>query len=565
MSDKQEATGSIPATAVEDRQEEIQIMADEAPEAGPLPPKPKKRRKKRKAVRRIITAVILLAVVGGIVFGMLKLFSNDEEEQQALTEFTYLGSVQSKVQGSGLTKPKDSAAVSAAVKGEVTEVFFNTGDYVMVGDLLFTIDMAELNDKVTEKQEDIDDLLKEKQELLESQSKLTITAPFGGKIIDCSISVDDYVTKGQVIGTLINDSKMRVSQYFSYAYENDIYVGMAAQVSIPSGMATLSGVVEKINMVERVSPEGSMLFEVVVLLDNPGTLAEGAIATASVKSGSGEEIYPYDSGKLEYYEKKSVKAEVAGTCKSINMIDYMRVSSGATLAVLDSDDFDEQIKKLNESISTAEKALATVMEDVALYSYYAPIDGVIMSSTVIKGQDASAGTTGMTISDTSIIYLEAQVDEMDISKVYIGLGVEVSQYGEMTYFGTVTSISMEGVYEYGYSYFPVLIELPNTGSLMPNMYCSFSFVASEQNECIVVPVQAVKYTEQGTCLFIRAEAPPENALELGEDVVPAGFYAVPVEVGISDDYVVEIISGVDEGVEVFTQFMVEYGNMYGYG
>jgi hypothetical protein len=30
---------------------------------------------------------------------------------------------------------------------------------------------------------------------------------------------------------------------------------------------------------------------------------------------------------------------------------------------------------------------------------------------------------------------------------------------------------------------------------------------------------------------------------------------VPVEIGLSDDYGVEIISGVEEGTEVFTQYM----------
>ena len=38
-----------------------------------------------------------------------------------------------------------------------------------------------------------------------------------------------------------------------------------------------------------------------------------------------------------------------------------------------------------------------------------------------------------------------------------------------------------------------------------------------------------------------------------EEEIPNGFWAVPVEIGISDNTNVEIKSGVEEGTEVFTQ------------
>ena len=48
---------------------------------------------------------------------------------------------------------------------------------------------------------------------------------------------------------------------------------------------------------------------------------------------------------------------------------------------------------------------------------------------------------------------------------------------------------------------------------------------------------------------------PDNAIDLTVPVdgVPDGFWAVPVEIGISDTFNVEIKSGVEEGTEVFTQ------------
>ena len=43
-------------------------------------------------------------------------------------------------------------------------------------------------------------------------------------------------------------------------------------------------------------------------------------------------------------------------------------------------------------------------------------------------------------------------------------------------------------------------------------------------------------------------------MELEDGVVPDGFYAVPVETGVSNSQYVRILSGVEEGVEVFTRY-----------
>ena len=76
---------------------------------------------------------------------------------------------------------------------------------------------------------------------------------------------------GTKIATLVDDSKMRLSMYVNYAYQNDIAVGQSAVVSIPASMTQVTGTVEAVNMVRYITPEGSQCFEVVLVMDNPGT------------------------------------------------------------------------------------------------------------------------------------------------------------------------------------------------------------------------------------------------------------------------------------------------------
>ena len=67
-------------------------------------------------------------------------------------------------------------------------------------------------------------------------------------------------------------------------------------------------------------------------------------------------------------------------------------------------------------------------------------------------------------------------------------------------------------------------------------------------------------TEEGETLqvvYVSGEK-PETAVEgvMADEEIPEGYWPVPVETGISDNYNVEIKSGVEEDTEVFTQIQV---------
>lgn len=73
-------------------------------------------------------------------------------------------------------------------------------------------------------------------------------------------------------------------------------------------------------------------------------------------------------------------------------------------------------------------------------------------------------------------------------------------------------------------------------------------------EGVLVPLSALKSTDEGTCVFVRADTRPDNAVDLEEGVVPDGFYAVPVEVGATNSQYARIVAGVEADTEVFTRY-----------
>ena len=253
------------------------------PPAAPAPA-PTGPRKKRRGHGKTIAGIVIAAVVAValIVLVWYFVFRDNTALGDPMTTTVYRGSIQSTVEGYGLTKAKDSATITPG-SGTILELFVQEGDQVTAGQQLYRMDDTVAREAVADAQETVDNCQKELQAVYEKIAELNITAPHAGNLREVAeLKVGDTVSEGQTIAKLVNDTKLRLSLYYSYAYENDIKVGQTAQISIPAIMGSRTGTVEKINKVRFVSPEGATHFEVVFVLDNPGTLTEGMEASAAL-------------------------------------------------------------------------------------------------------------------------------------------------------------------------------------------------------------------------------------------------------------------------------------------
>ena len=548
--------------------------APPAPSAG-RPKKPLDKRKLRKAV--IAGAVVIALAAGGFVLYRF-LTKQDTANSEIQTQTVQYGSIQSKVTGSGNAKAKESAAITLTAGGTVQEVFVSPGDTVTAGQPLYTIFSQDAQDQVTQAQTQVDNLNKEMSTLREDASNLTVRAPFAGKLINVKeFQPDQEVAKETVVATLVNDRKLKLSLYFSYAYENQIRAGQSVQVSIPTVMGSYTGTVEKINKVRFISPEGAVHFEAVIVFQNPGTLTAGMDASATLTASDGSAIYPYENGKTEYYETREIVTKAAGPVVSQgNLLDYADVSAGEALLTLGSSTIDEDIMAKQKEIDEAQKKLADAQKGLADFNAVSPIDGSVTSCTLTPGMEVKSGDTVITISNTTNMVVDITVDDRNIAFVQPGLTVELSDWNGNIFMGTVTAINMGAAESSnGMTSYPVTLTVDNQdGSLLAGMYLDYSFVASQSDDCMMVPMQSVKNipSEDGMStdyvVFIRADERPENAVDLeipepepGQPpMYPSpedGFYPVKVETGLNDDYNVEIKSGLNGDEEVFVNYLVE--------
>ena len=335
------------------------------------PPAGKKKKGSKKMVKRIIAIVVAVAVIAGIAFGMWR-FLFSEPKQEILRDTVTYGSISNPVEGYGVTKALNSATITLTTKGTVQEVFVSEGDFVTEGTPLYTIDSTDAYAAMEEAQKTVRNYEKQLQAIYDSYEDLTVRPAFNGKLLLAEgtedLAVGNDISPSTKLATLVDDSKMKLTLYFNYTYENDIYVGQTARVSIPASMSQPTGTVEQINKVRYITPEGAVCFQVVIGVDNPGTLTADMGATAILAGASGEDIYAYDSGKLEYNRTADITTKVGGEILSINLINYADVTTGDVLMTISGEDNEEQIASLENQLKTAKENLTKAQENLVTES-----------------------------------------------------------------------------------------------------------------------------------------------------------------------------------------------------
>ena len=547
--------------------------AQAAPEAAPPPaPEAEKtslwkkwkgmpRKKRRKMVRWFIFLLVLAAIGLGIRHFLSA--KGGGEQTEVLTATVQYGSITSTVDGSGLTKAKDSETITIATTGTVSEVFVNEGDTVEPGTPLFIIDSDAARTAVDKARQDVLGREKQLNALLKDVAGLNLAAGYSGKLMEVvDLNPGDTISKEQKLAVLADDTRLRLTQYYSYAYEGMISQGQSMDVSIPALMSSLPGTVEAVHMVSRITPEGTKLFSADILVENEGALTAEMAASATVTTADGETIYPYEPGKLEYYRTGDLKSTVNGTVLSSSLVDFLQVSAGQVLVRVDGEDSEAEIYSAQQSLDEARKELETAEKNLANCSAVASISGKVIGLTMKPGDEIAANTSVVTISDTSSLIVSATVDERNVSAVQVGTMVELDQWGTMA-MGMVESVSLSSTINNGVATYPMVISVDNAEeTLQVNSYINYSLTASENDNCLILPLQAVRTvsTEEGeslTVVYIKGDK-PQNAVEgvMTDEMIPEGFWPVEVEIGISDNYNVEIKSGVEQDTEVFTQVQI---------
>ena len=340
-------------------------------------------RKKRRRIIRLCILALLLVIAAVVLLKVLGGKSSDEGE--AVTDIVQYGSITSTVQGSGLTKAKSSETITITTVGTVVDVLVAEGETVTAGTPLFTIDSPAAETAVQKARSNVEGYEKQLSQAQKDIAGLNLSAGYAGKLMETvTLNPGDSITKGQKVAVLSDDTRLRLEQYYTYAYAGDLQVGQTVNVSIPALMTSVPGTVEAVHMVSRITPEGSKLFSADIIVENEGALTADMVASATA-TVNGETVYPYEAGKLAYYRTGDLVSTVDGTVISSNLVDYLQVAPGQVLVRIDGEESESQLFTIQQNLDTAREELKTAEENLANCNAKAPIDGMVIGLTIQPG------------------------------------------------------------------------------------------------------------------------------------------------------------------------------------
>ncbi len=193
----------------------------------------------------------------------------------------------------------------------------------------------------------------------------------------------------------------------------------------------------------------------------------------------------------------------------------------------------------------------------------APIDGVVLSKEVEEGQTVASAMTTPTLfiiaQDLTDMRVIADIDEADIGGVAEGQRVEftVDAFPDDVFNGTVTQVRQEATTESNVVTYEVVIAAPNEAlKLKPGLTANVTIFTLEKNDVLAVPSKALRFTPSE---LILAEGETiedcDNSTKVWKQEGKV-FKAYAVKTGTSNGTFTEILSGVNEGDNVITEFVL---------
>ncbi len=193
-------------------------------------------------------------------------------------------------------------------------------------------------------------------------------------------------------------------------------------------------------------------------------------------------------------------------------------------------------------------SLASAQKRLKETKVYAPISGVVSELNVQVGRIVSSplnnvggGTSLLTLSDLSRIFVVASVDESDIGRIEVGQDVEVTAdaFPNLKFDGKVIRIATKGTNTSNVVTFEVKIEALGEGKerLKPEMTANVDILIANRQSVLLLPSEAVQGT--GEKRFVLLPAAPGQEPERR-----------PVKTGEDDGIHVEIVEGLREGEEI---------------
>lgn len=528
----------------------------------------KKKRKKRIAVTIVIVAA-LLAVAAVLLVMLQRNITEkyaDDEEVEVLTATVSTGSIRTTVSGSGSLANEESEEVILPANVVIDQIEVRSRGTVEEGDLLATVNTETVITAMAELQAELDALDVELSEAETEEVDSEILSPVSGRVKrvyaaeeeDVAatmyesgalvlLSLDGYMTL-EIDLTPEEEAEEEEERASGRGSREMASQEAEEEAEEPQAAEAPAAEIPEVSVGDEVTVTDSygdvftgtvdrVTADVIRILvtDKNTVLGDEAVATVD-----GEEI---GRGTFQVHEPLAVTG-YAGTVESIEVSWDELVESGDTLLTLTNTTYTAHYESLLKERAELEERLQTLIDIYQEGGIYAPIAGTV-DSISYNTRDAEASetdTTILTIRPSDSIILTAYVDESDILSMEVGqeATVTISSIDEETFKAEVTEIDTEGTSSGGVTQYAVTMTMERTDDMRAGMSATAAIAIAGAEDALLLPEDAVQQSRDTYYVYTTLDE------ETGS---PAG--TASVEIGVTGNGNVEIVSGLSEGDTVY--------------
>jgi RND family efflux transporter MFP subunit len=502
-----------------------------------------------------------LALAGYFALG--KFFKKGEVNRYILTP-VQKGTILVSVSGSGQISTSDQIEIKPKVSGEVLKIYVDDNQKVRLGDLLLGLDSEDYQRAIDDAKLALDNAKTSLENLKKNKedAQRDLNDSYENSFNSISQTFNDLPQIIQTIEPIFTESS-----YDGDRGDIDYYRYL---VGIYSGQLFPKN--EKENQFIKLNEKYQEIRDKFLLLskNSPREVLEEWLKNTSDLVKEVSDLTRLGRDIISFYketiQKQSLTPPISLSATENHLTTLTNFTTSldqrySTLFSLSKtidqlktsiSNYEDSIRSQEKIVEQKENALSDARENYENCFIKAPYDGIVAKVNVKKGDIVSSATSLFTFISTQKI-AELTLNEIDAAKVKIGQKATLTfdALPDLTLTGKVTEIDTLGTVSQGVVSYGVKIALDTDDErIKPGMSVTADIIVDVKTDTLVLPNSAVK-SQAGSYYVELVEIPEKKKEEFLNNktgvILPNPPKRQIIEVGLSNDALTEISSGLKEG------------------
>ncbi|MCR5337858.1 MAG: efflux RND transporter periplasmic adaptor subunit [Lachnospiraceae bacterium] len=440
----------------------------------------------------ILVAIAIPTILGTVLKNTLSKAAG-KVGTPVTVETAVKGSLTQQVEISGTIATEGEKTYYSPVSAVISKCDLKTGDTIKKGDMLVEYDIEDLQKQLEDAQ------LQQKASLI------------GSDIAIKSVNVSQQ--KAAEAAKNYEEAEAYVAHYNEVVGNLAFKLGEAKKVQ--ADIATVKAEIEELTKTLKADPEDKKAAKKLTkkqekLKELSKTYAEYDVETLTAA---------YEQNSADLAEYKALKEQYNATKEADPTAGLQKEQQAVNKEIAQ-----KSTESIEEAIAEAEKGVS------------AEFTGVVTASAAAGGMAVSEGMQLFSVADTSKIKVVLQVGKNDLEKIQLNQKA-IIKVGDREYSGYVSDIArIASTSASGTISVDVSVHIDNPDdSLIFGTEAKVTIDTAEKKDIILIPMVCLNYASDSTFCYVVRDKKLEK---------------VTVTCGISNDELIEITSGINDGDEV---------------